>query len=74
MKRILTVDDEQDFLDVVSEFFAGLVFLDVSMPGISGLEASTTRRWPPEYIRKAFPDHGSRAQPRGAAASSKLSF
>lgn len=61
MKRILAVDDEQDLLDVVSEFFAGrydvvtatsgdaalemirrrrpdVVFLDVNMPGLSGLE------------------------------------
>jgi CheY-like chemotaxis protein len=61
MKRILAVDDEQDLLDAVSEFFAGryhvvtatsgdpalemilrqrpdVVFLDVNMPGLSGLE------------------------------------
>jgi CheY-like chemotaxis protein len=70
MKRVLAVDDEQDLLDVVSEFFAGrydvvtatsgeaalemirrqrpdVVFLDVDMPGLSGLEVLKRPRQSP---------------------------
>jgi CheY-like chemotaxis protein len=67
MKRILVVDDEQDLLDVVSDYFGDryevttvtsgaaavdafrcrrpdIVFLDVNMPGGSGVETLDTLR------------------------------
>jgi CheY-like chemotaxis protein len=77
MKRILAVDDEQDLLDVVSEFFAGryhvvtatsgdaalemirrqrpdVVFLDVNMPGLSGLESSSACASPIPRCRSSW--------------------